>query len=1698
MSSGDEFTKKVIEKFRVELLDLTKRNNLISFKHSNKSTKQIRVVDEVISNLFDKLISEEELSFNPISVQDNIPEDEKTPIFEQKLEELKLTDEEYHAKKLSLPKEPSEREYLRLDLWLRDKTRASLGMKMINRSQVITIEEHAAKLGIDPSYELKQSSQKKKHTDNVIQTLLYPEQLERRLKSISEQCRLYENEAGINILYMAFGFLEWYESDSSDGKITTPLILIPINIKREQNKGQYSYSISLRDDEISQNLCLEEKLKREFGLQIPPYNPEEDDLGIYLSKVNKLIESKKDWAIKNFATIGFFSFSKISMYRDLNPENWNGTKFEEESLVYSLINGKEQKEIIFAEDYEVDSYTLREKMPLTITDADSSQMSAIFDVVEGKDLVIEGPPGTGKSQTITNIIAAALSKNKKVLFISEKKAALEVVKNRLDKAGLGVFCLELHSSKTKRADVAKAMSDNVSMRSKRRTSLSLSEEVRLIELIKRDIKSYISKLHFSYVPLQESFQSLIWKSLQLNSRYEKSDLFNTTLIQDFEKIDSSKLESINSEIRKFLLYSGECGVTSTNYPSYIWKPFATSNINSKKVPEFCTDIELIVKGLDRFLEEHSSVEVFKEQVKNISVSQTISILKYLENKTFDFNKIIFDVFKDLDTKEFEATLQSYILNEKQILETSKAIKSIDSSFDISIFKEFLDFKIPGTNRDDIQSLKISQLSKEIETLNKLGFALSEAELALQEVLGLIELPVPKNVKETKELELFITDLYSFPDSLIQYVSPELASYNSKEMIKVLRKKANDLKEQKNSLQRDFTDTIFAVTPTEVSNLLFEFRNYNIFSWFRSSFRKARKFIKQCNRGLNNKAAHISTLLDNLERFQTGFDNHIKSKQYIELVKDDRLGLEAPLDEIESTIDLVSNFKTKYPESKAFTAKLQEVFTKKNSEVLGKSKRLLSHPSVLDSLRFLITKLNEYERDRVETLTNHLAGRIERIQHFVDIDRRFGISSELTIQEVSKLHILSLTSSSLYNNRASFQSSFASLSKSPEFNNLLYTLELHNNIKSSGIPAVLKDYIYKQDTTLGLQIVFDVLPSLKPCSLSAQNALNALFEKWGLSCHQLFNYESFEKMPAHLLKETFQELLKHKSLLLPFLQFDECRKTLFANGLSDLFHQIVSNKVNFEELQVAFETCFYNTILKTFFDNNHELKKNMGISLMELRHLFREQDKKLIQLHREELKLQFLKNPLVDGNSRGRVKEYTEMGFINHQISLSRGHAPIREYFLKAPDSTLSIKPCLMMSPLSISQYLPSADFSFDLVVMDEASQLKPEDALGAILRASQVVVVGDPKQLPPTAFFNFSSDSNNSDDEEDDVFPDYESILDMALKSFKPARRLKWHYRSKHETLISPSNKNFYDGDLVIFPSPHFNHDDFGLHYKYVENGVYQGRKNVIEAQEIIKYLIDHVEKHPTKSLGIVTTNQAQQELVNDLVDVELRENVILQQFMTKHENSLEPLIIKNLENIQGDERDVILISTVYGKEPGATKFHQRFGPINGKMGHRRLNVLFTRARYKTVVFSSLDPDLIVADASSSFGLRVFKDFLSIAKYKQSSLIASTGEPDSDFEIFVMNAIREQGFEVQCQVGVSGYKIDLAIVHPKFPGKYMLGIECDGATYHSSKSARDRDKIRQEILESLGWKIYRIWSTDWFNDPKKEIQKLLEEIKKIA
>ena len=488
--------------------------------------------------------------------------------------------------------------------------------------------------------------------------------------------------------------------------------------------------------------------------------------------------------------------------------------------------------------------------------------------------------------------------------------------------------------------------------------------------------------------------------------------------------------------------------------------------------------------------------------------------------------------------------------------------------------------------------------------------------------------------------------------------------------------------------------------------------------------------------------------------------------------------------------------------------------------------------------------------------------------------------------------------------------------------------------------------------------------------------------------------------------------------------------------------------------------------------------------------FRELDQRRIQSARQEVLARYLERR--PGGHQG------EMGIIRSEIGKKRGHRAIRKLIVDAGTAVQRLKPVFLMSPPSVAQFIPPGRLAFDLLVIDEASQVTPEDALGVVARAKQVVVVGDHRQLPPTNFFKTVSAGGDEEEDGDAIVnatraSDFESILTLARSRGMSERLLAWHYRSRHPSLIALSNAECYGGRLLLPPSPFVQTTEFGLSLVRTPRGFYDRggtSRDLVQAEEVAKAIAQQIKENPNKSLGVACLSAQQRDAVDDMIDkLGLRAQV--EAFSSKDER----LFVKNLEAVQGDERDVIFISVGYGVAPDQSRPFLQFGPVSREGGERRLNVLASRAREKCVVFSSITSADIPADTEVR-GTRMLRSLLHFAETgKLGSGVLDGGEFESPFEEAVARPIREAGYHVHPQVGVSSFRIDLGVIHPSRPGEYLLGVECDGATYHRARSARDRDRLRQEVLESLGWRLHRIWSTDWFRNPARETDRLLSAIR---
>jgi very-short-patch-repair endonuclease len=563
-------------------------------------------------------------------------------------------------------------------------------------------------------------------------------------------------------------------------------------------------------------------------------------------------------------------------------------------------------------------------------------------------------------------------------------------------------------------------------------------------------------------------------------------------------------------------------------------------------------------------------------------------------------------------------------------------------------------------------------------------------------------------------------------------------------------------------------------------------------------------------------------------------------------------------------------------------------------------------------------------------------------------------------------------------------------------------------------------------------------------------------------------------------------------------FEASRQRAAQTVAAELVDGAVAGQVPLQQLRTAFLRAFYMKWLSDAIRSREPLHRFDTLSHEGLVAEFRELDQQVLRQNR--------------GSLIGRLRDQAQhklrevdaaaaLPRLRREMTKQRRLSPLRRTLRECGATIRAIKPCFMMSPLTVAQFIDGQAPSFDVVIFDEASQLPSEDAVGAVIRGNQLVVVGDPKQLPPTNFFAVSSGTTTAPVGEDGtpLYEDSESVLEEFMGAAVPMSRLKWHYRSAHESLISFSNVNFYDSDLHTFPSVITDVDAAGLQFRFVEDGIYEGKGiNLIEARrvadEVVAFAKLQLERkgagETPLSLGVGTLNLRQQVAILDELEIRRRQDPGIESFFDR--TGHEPFFVKNLENIQGDERDAIFLSITYGKSADG-RLRYNFGPLNRENGWRRLNVLVTRARRQMTVFSSIrDHDINPAGATSD-GPRLLRDFLAYAEHRRlgNTVLSAAADAESPFERDVYLELTKRGIKVQPQVGVCGYRVDLAILDPDVPSRFVCGIECDGVGYHSLETVRDRDRLRQQVLEDRGWIIHRVWSTDWFKDRTGQIERLV-------
>ena len=596
-------------------------------------------------------------------------------------------------------------------------------------------------------------------------------------------------------------------------------------------------------------------------------------------------------------------------------------------------------------------------------------------------------------------------------------------------------------------------------------------------------------------------------------------------------------------------------------------------------------------------------------------------------------------------------------------------------------------------------------------------------------------------------------------------------------------------------------------------------------------------------------------------------------------------------------------------------------------------------------------------------------------------------------------------------------------------------------------------------------------------------IDGLHSLLGTDNNSLF-HPGREGLRPHQVRNRLRELESGMHMMNRWAQYRRLSLSLAGGPAEALRQKIESETIRPADLQAAFELGYLEGMLRIVGDLRPAWRAFSAEGQEVRRKEFSELDR--ASLSRNRIRLLHVLQKLAAGAQGHHIAMRTLKGEINR----SRGNLPVRRLISEAGEAIQDLKPCFMMSPLSVAQFLDHRSIHFDLVIFDEASQLLPEESMGALLRSRQTVVMGDSHQLPPTSFFEAQGSVSNGPA----TLADLESLLGICRTAF-PVRSLKWHYRSRHQSLMEVPNMLFYDHRLLIPPSPRMDREGVGLQIRYLKNTVYDrggSGTNPKEAQRIAREVWAHYRDQPHLSLAVATFSVRQKEAIEVEVLKQRRRHPELARKMSANED--EPFMVRNLENLQGDERDVIMVSLGYGFDADG-RLSLSFGPLNRDGGERRLNVLMTRARHSCIIFSNFRAVDMRLKPDTPAGVRHLQTFLQYAESKRMFL--EDFEPSDDPLVnAVAGFLRSRGAMVDVNIGNPGYRIDIAIRSPDGT-RHLAAVMLDGPRYQALDRARDRDRLWESMLHNLGWQTLRVWCQDWYSDPEGSRSRLWDKVNHI-
>ena len=1522
-----------------------------------------------------------------------------------------------------------------------------------------------------------------------------PAEIAKSLDAINRKARAEFEDRGTHVLYLAWGMLHWSDPKINE-PVRAPIVMLPLELTRASVTQPYQLRAA-PDGDATINAALRVKLEVDFQIDLPDADVDELTPAQVLDLVRGAVP--RTWSVEPHASIGIFGFAKEAMYRDLVD---HAQVVAKHPVIRSMVKGGVTDDLEKSIEVDVPKETeldLLSEPGYSVIDADSSQRRAIEAANSGQSFVLHGPPGTGKSQTITNIIAEFIGRGRSVLFVSQKMAALEVVAKRLQEAGLGELVLELHSAKASRGEVAGALARALDAFPHVDES-QVTRNFKSVQQSRQSLNEYAGALHKQREPLQRSAFDVLAELASLAD----APAIETPAV-DASAATATDLGDLVRSVQR-LQDAWRPVEEGDAFPWWsIAAPVGTA-AERDQVRALLMAVRDTVTALERLDGELGPACEWpaphdqEERRRRAAFASVVAarVDAPLEWLTSD------------DLSPYSGLLERW---EQHSADRAGLIASLETAV--------------GARWRELDPQTSHQLRAELATLTELLGGIPDWDRLVGDTAALVAV--------VERLDAEIADATARGATLAIALGVPAGNCQAElhNAIEIARISQSRNRPRSTWLSRARLAEAEAFAGAHGDAYL-------------QQQRASSDLFEQYEEGL--LALDLDPLTERMRRWHGHWWNRLRpqhraDRAAIVAVTRMRQLLPSVLEDLAAALDLRASraalgtldgraHDVLGPYANGLDTNMAAV-----SEALSSASRLLElTPAGTDWERLgSVSTADTAYNPEVERLADALEGSLRVVQESL---RQLGIHASAQRQAelldwhleqtpgwakglATELSVLARLHGGAITNGAA--SGITTLLQQADARSRIDEIErdlgAHEPILRAGLRtyyagfatdwAAMRhavDWAQQTRARYGSQLPEPVAKRLLngeldelPWSehLTAVERLDSTID----AARAIFGEAHQDAVAAEMAgagpdaRAWLDERLLRIDDLETWHALNTARADLDHLGWSGFTDQLIARRTARENLVPAVRRGWLEAWFRSLAAADASLD---GFSRAEHERIvasFRAADMKQVAHGRDRVLAAYGKRKPQPATVQGG-----EQAVVRREALKKRRHLPVRALLASLPTVLPKIKPCLMMSPLSVSHFL-TPDMVFDLVVFDEASQVPPEDAVNCIYRGRQLVVAGDPKQLPPTDFFQLSAVSEQDGEFEEDI-GDFDSVLELCQGIGLPPQPLLWHYRSRHDALIAFSNHYIYDGSLVTFPAPYERTDDLGLTFVHVPNAVFErggSASNPEEARKVVDVVVDHWHRNPTDSIGVVAFSVAQQDAVLDELERRIQRDPTLERHMGS--GRLDQFFVKNLETVQGDERDVIVFTIGYGRDDQG-RIYNNFGALNRAGGARRLNVAVTRARRRVIVVSSIRAsDLQLPEAKAQRGVlpngaELLRSYLEYAEHGTlpERMLAANHDGLGPLEEDVAGFIASLGYDTVRRVGTSDYRVDLGVVSRVAPGRLALGVECDGEMYLRAATARDRDRLREQVLQGLGWSTHRVWAPAWYFHRHEEMERLRHAI----